>query len=341
MPLHRPSDVSEGFAARHRRNGRAYGAHLADCFHLPEPPSHVARTLRRGLLAVTELRLDVPMLERTAPFGYDDAFLVTVQLEDVADHEYWLDGQALTVDPLRAGATYVHDLRHDPRALVREPAHALHFYLPLATLNAFAEEQGRTTISDLVYQPGGGKDDAVMRHVAQAVLAGFDGPLDAHRLFLDQSLNAVCAHTLERYGIARVAMRPSAGILARWQEDRAKEMMDQGLAGNVSLAELARECHLSVTHFVRAFHRSTGVSPHQWLLGRRIDRAISFLAATDFTLAEIALACGFSDQSHLTRVFTASIGTSPGRWRRSRQQDPDVRSFAPSGKPSGPNCGAA
>jgi AraC family transcriptional regulator len=345
MPLHRPGatepDVRERFAARHRRNGRAYGSHLADCFRLPDPPSHVARTLRRGLLAVTELRLDFPMLEPTAPFGYDDAFLVTVQIEDVPDHEYWVDGQAIVVEPLRAGAAYIHDLRQNPRVLLRQPAHALHFYLPLATLNAFADEQGRPAISDLIYQPGSGEDDALMRHVAQAVLAALDDPRGAHRLFLDQCLDAVCAHTLERYGVACAAMRPSAGRLARWQEERSKEMMDQGLAGNVSLAELARECRLSVTHFVRAFHRSTGLSPHQWLLARRIDRARSFLTATEFTLAEVALACGFSDQSHLTRVFTASVGTSPGRWRRFRQQDPHVRSFEAPGKPSRSDCPAA
>jgi AraC family transcriptional regulator len=77
-----------------------------------------------------------------------------------------------------------------------------------------------------------------------------------------------------------------------------------------------------VTHFARAFRQSIGASPHQWLLARRIDKAMSLLAGSDLTLAQIALACGFSDQSHLTRVFKVAVGTSPGRWRRSQMHGP-------------------
>jgi AraC-like DNA-binding protein len=276
---------------------------------------------------VSELQLSIPMSEPTAPLGFDDAFLVTVHLKDVADHDYWLNGRALNVEPLRNGATYIHDLKQDPRALVRQPAHALHFYLPLATLNAFAAQEGIPAISDLIYQPGGGRDDPVMRHVSQAVLAEFEAPLGASGLLLDQLLNAVCAHTLGRYGTTRAVMHRAAGGLAPWQERHAKEMMNECLDGDVSLSDLARECRLSVTHFVRAFRRSTGLSPHQWLLARRIDRAKSFLAESDLSLAEIALACGFWDQSHFTRMFTASVGTSPGRWRRSCKGVPESGSF--------------
>ncbi len=60
------------------------------------------------------------------------------------------------------------------------------------------------------------------------------------------------------------------------------------------------------------------MSPHQWLLTRRVSKARSLLADSTLTLAEIALACGFSSQSHFNRAFAANIGTTPGRWRRSR-----------------------
>ena len=91
-------------------------------------------------------------------------------------------------------------------------------------------------------------------------------------------------------------------------------MMDEHL--NVSLSDLAGECHLSVSHFARAFRQSTGVSPHQWLLARRISKAKSLLQTSNLTLAEIATICGFSSQSHLNAAFKRDADMSPGRWRR-------------------------
>ncbi len=307
--------MSDDLAARARFT-RAYGADLADCFGLPEPPTHVQQTLRHGLLAVSELRLDRPPPEPTAQLSYDDAFLVTLQLRNIVDHEYWLNGRALAVEPIGAGKTYIHDLRQDPRALVREPAHALHFYMSLATLNAFAEQEDAPAVGDLLFTPGAGVEDPVLRQIGLAVLAAFAAPHSTTGLFLDQVLNAVCAHTLGRYGNSGSAAPHATGGLAQWQLRRATDMMDARM--DVSLSELAQECRLSVTHFTRVFRRSTGMSPHQWLLTRRVSKARSLLADSTLTLAEIALACGFSSQSHFNRAFAANIGTTPGRWRRSR-----------------------
>ncbi|WP_315767110.1 MULTISPECIES: helix-turn-helix transcriptional regulator [unclassified Bradyrhizobium] len=306
--------MSEASAARRSKSANAYGRHLADCFSLPEPPSHVQRTLQRGILAVSELRLDTPTFEPSASLSYDDAFLVSVQLKNI-NHDFWLNGRAILCDPAIAGMTYIHDLRQDPRALVRDPARTLHFYMPLATLNAFAEQNDRPTISDLIHKPAVGRDDPVMRHLSHVVLTALEEGHDTSGLLLDEILAAACAHTLGQYGSGRIiTSRPITG-LAPWQERRAKEMMNDHL--DVSLAELAEECHLSVTHFARAFRQSTGMPPHQWLLARRISKAKSLLAKSDLTLTEIALACGFYSQSHLNTAFKNSTNLSPGRWRRS------------------------
>jgi AraC family transcriptional regulator len=316
--------MSGQIAKRNRtRSSRAYGAHLANCFGLPKPPSHVTRTLRHGVLAVTELQLNSPTPEPTAPIGYDDAFLVTVHMKDIPDHEFWLNDRVIDVEPIKAGTTYIHDLRQNPRALVHQPAHALHFYMPLAVLNAFAEHYNVPAISDLAYKPGRGHNDPLVRQLSQVVLTAFQAPRAASGLFLDQLLNAVCAHTLEQYGTVRPVVRRASGGLARWQERRAKEMMSV-LDFDVSIAELAAECGLSATHFIRAFRESTGTSPHQWLLARRIERATSLLVDSNLTLAEVALTCGFCNQGHLSRVFVANVGISPGRWRRAHKHRPDT-----------------
>ena len=115
-------------------------------------------------------------------------------------------------------------------------------------------------------------------------------------------------------GEATAASRPGLG--ARWQERRAKEILSANLDGSVPLKDVARECRLSVSHFSRAFRRTMGVAPHNWLLGRRIEVAKEKLRDRRLSLSDVALVCGFADQSHLTRVFTGMVGVSPGAWRR-------------------------
>ena len=90
----------------------------------------------------------------------------------------------------------------------------------------------------------------------------------------------------------------------------------------VRINAAARECGLSSGYFTRAFRQTTGVSPHQWLIRKRVERARGLLLGNGLGLADIALVCGFVDQSHFSRVFTKFEGDSPGRWRqRNRKAD--------------------
>ena len=120
---------------------------------------------------------------------------------------------------------------------------------------------------------------------------------------------------LENVGL-RKELAVARGGLAPWQLRRAKELMTANLATQVPLSWLAEECGLSVRHFARAFRRSTGVPPHRWFLAHRLEIAKEQLRDPLLSLAEIALACGFADQSHFTRMFTATVRMSPGAWRR-------------------------
>jgi NADP-dependent 3-hydroxy acid dehydrogenase YdfG/AraC-like DNA-binding protein len=138
----------------------------------------------------------------------------------------------------------------------------------------------------------------------------------AVRVQADHVLLPLCAYFASAYGGLRIPSEPIRGGLASWQERRAKEILRARLDGKVSLAELARECELSRSHFARAFKQSIGTSPHRWLLARRAEKAKDLLIRSKLSLAEIALACGFADQSHFTRVFADLVGTSPGAWRR-------------------------
>jgi transcriptional regulator GlxA family with amidase domain len=109
--------------------------------------------------------------------------------------------------------------------------------------------------------------------------------------------------------VARVALSP-------WQERRAKELMSSGMDKGLSIAHIASACSLSRSHFSRAFKKNTGLSPRDWFLNLRLDRAKRLLEESELTISQISLDCGFADQSHFTRVFTRMAGLTPFTWRR-------------------------
>lgn len=96
----------------------------------------------------------------------------------------------------------------------------------------------------------------------------------------------------------------------------AKNLLIDNLDGEIAVQDVARACNLSRGYFIRAFRDTTGMTPYQWLIQERISRARELLQNPEVSLSEVAISCGFADQSHFTRVFSNVVGTSPGHWRR-------------------------
>jgi len=115
-------------------------------------------------------------------------------------------------------------------------------------------------------------------------------------------------------------MRPRAPVTrggsARWQKQRATDLLREHLDGSLRLADLARECGLSGSHFARSFKVSFGVSSHRWLTHLRVEHAKELMRHTREPLGQIARRAGFGDQPAFTRTFQRIVGVSPGRWRR-------------------------
>lgn len=96
------------------------------------------------------------------------------------------------------------------------------------------------------------------------------------------------------------------------------EHIDSHLSQTLSLEALAKVASLSAYHFLRSFQKTVGKTPHQYVIERRVELAKKLLDKPDqsLALAQIAVDCGFSDQSHLNAQFRKLVGTTPGRYAK-------------------------
>jgi AraC family transcriptional regulator len=300
-----------------------YGQRLGRRFRLKDTPTLITRSLRSAELAVTETRDDDPVPGLSGSLPSEDAYLVSLKFRDYLDCECWERGRCVIKTDVRGGATYLYDLKRDPRYVINKPFHSIFFYLPRSALDDIAKQAGAPRIGELAYQPGIGHDDVVIRHLGGSLLEALQRPDETNQLFIDHMMLALTAHVAQAYGGLQRITEPSRGGLAPWQAKRACERLESDLGGKFSLQQIAAEFGLSVSHFSRAFRISTGLPPHRWLLRQRVKAAKQLMTVRDLPLSEIAISAGFANQSHFTRVFSSVVGVSPGAWRREALGTPE------------------
>ena len=149
-----------------------------------------------------------------------------------------------------------------------------------------------------------------LRRAFDVALPATSLEMEARALLLVDSLLRL--HRSTRAGVAA----PAGGLSPRHLR-RACDFIAAHVAQDICLEDLAELTGLSCKHFARAFKQSTGLPPHQYLIVRRIEAAKCCLVDARASLADIALACGFADQSHFTATFRKLVGVPPGTWRRS------------------------
>lgn len=190
-----------------------------------------------------------------------------------------------------------------------------------ARLQAFADQSGgRGRRVELL--PSVAREDPVGSQVLRLLSRCSAHADPSSRLFVEQALDLLCGHLLRAHSSLAQSLPappPVKGRLAPWQERRSKEALLAHIDGRIGLEELAQACGLSRSHFARAFKATTGVTPMQWLLSQRLDRAKDLLKNSTLPIDQIADHCGFADQSHFTRAFVRTVGDTPGAWRRTRR----------------------
>jgi AraC family transcriptional regulator len=153
---------------------------------------------------------------------------------------------------------------------------------------------------------------AAMLEVDAELTAGGAGG----RLAAESLANVLAVHLIRHVLAPRRLERGRDGPLPRGRLRAVVEYIEAHLDAGPTLAQLAAVVGLNPYHFARQFKAATGLPPHQYVIGRRVERARQLLqAGTDLSLAEVALSAGFSDQSHFCRHFKRLVGVTPRQFR--------------------------
>jgi AraC family transcriptional regulator len=244
------------------------------------------------------------------------AVLVSVFVQPVAMRGYrlWVDGATVPTGPIPAFRSNVIDLAAEPATWGAAGIDYVHFHVRYDAIDETAAELGYERVGAV--RPVVARDDIVLAQIAKNVLPFLGRASGVDALALDRLELILGAHLVQRYGATKQRRATSSGGLASWQRRRATELLRANLDGQPRLADFARACGLSVSHFARAFKASFGVPCHRWLTEHRIQRAQELLAVKDTRLADVADQCGFRDQAAFTRTFHRLVGLTPGRWRK-------------------------
>ncbi|MEI2583732.1 helix-turn-helix transcriptional regulator [Scytonema sp. PRP1] len=134
-------------------------------------------------------------------------------------------------------------------------------------------------------------------------------------LYAESAAHLLSIHLVRRYSEFSLTPRNYADGLSPCKLRRVIEFIQDNLAGNLSLANIACEVGMSQYYFSRLFKQSIGVSVYQYVMQCRMERAMQLLQHNELMIADIARLVGFADQSHFTRQFKRLVGTTPLKFR--------------------------
>jgi AraC family transcriptional regulator len=144
------------------------------------------------------------------------------------------------------------------------------------------------------------------------MVAGFP----SGRLFMDSVEQAMAVTLVEGHAVRHRPVQIYRGGLGSARLRRIKELVHAKMGDDLSLDEMAQSIGLSTAHFARMFRKSTGETPHQFVLRQRVERAKAMLRVPDARVLDVAVACGFTTQQHFAQVFRDVCGVSPTQYRQ-------------------------
>lgn len=232
------------------------------------------------------------------------------------DHVTWsVDEASSQTTALPPGSVFLfssHDFvwHHRERA-----SEYIHMMLDQKLLNRIACEGGLPTpvkIEHRVIFP-----DPTILQVAQLFKSEVESGGLAGKLYTESLRNLLAVHLVRNYTSAAVKPKLEDGPLDALRLNQVKDFIEERLAEDLTIADMAAVVHMSQFHFARAFKAATGTPPHRYLTTRRMERAKVLLSVTRLSVAEVTYRVGFDNKSHFISQFRKATGTTPKAYRDS------------------------
>jgi AraC family transcriptional regulator len=226
----------------------------------------------------------------------------------------WRDSLGLRSKRFSAGIVSLCHFNQPVRFELEDPVDFAVVVLRNQALEQAREETRQCLGADLQAQPL--IEDPTLRGLMEILHREKHDGLQNGSFFLDSLAVALASLLVRKYSNTPRAERKFAGGMAPSMLRRSIDFMEAHLEGDLRLSDVAREVGLSASHFIRSFRESTGKTPHQFLLHRRVERARSLMRDRRAPLTEVALASGFADQHHMARIFRRITRMTPSSYRR-------------------------
>ncbi len=163
------------------------------------------------------------------------------------------------------------------------------------------------------------KKDELIQHLSFAFLAEVEKKEESSRLFADSLAHTLMFHIIKNYTNAIVQAKQFLGGLSGNKMRRVTDFINDNLEQDLTLTDIAQVAELSHFHFARAFRKTMGVTPQQYITNRRIEKAKELLAKSNLPIVEIGFQTGFKNQSHFTTLFRKFTSLTPKIWREVKQ----------------------
>lgn len=170
-------------------------------------------------------------------------------------------------------------------------------------------------VSNFVFSEIYNEKDALIQQIGLTLLEEAKAESPTGRLYADSLIQTLILHLLKNYSTASAVRENLNGGLSGYRLRRVTEFINENLEEDLSLAEIAEIAGLSQFHFARAFRKSTGLTPQNYLMQQRIERAKVLLAKDELPIVEVSLRTGFKNQSHFTTLFRKFTKFTPKMWR--------------------------
>ncbi len=182
-------------------------------------------------------------------------------------------------------------------------------YLETEFLERAASELSSTSHIEIIPQLK--VTDPLIHQIARALKTELSSDALGSRLYAESMATALAVHLLRRYSVRSQIIRDYTDGLPKYKLQQAIDYINQYLDQDLTLAAIATTVQVSPYHFSRLFKQSTGLTPHQYVIQCRVERAKQLLLQGELTIAEVAYSVGFANQSHLNRHFKRLFGVTP------------------------------